>query len=156
MKKENILLVLWIIFGYLFVTSINAVINLLIHIVYFGLSEMKVSYNNMSVIVPIISIVLYAVSTIIIVRKINIKSKTNGIYLTQFPKNLTIILGFISFFLSPITNKLSGLYAEHNTGNLDIEYLNFYSWLYLSIGISQLLMILILVIIFLNKLKQIQ
>jgi len=156
MKKENILLVLWIIFGYLFITAVDAVLLLLVHVLYIGLSEMKVAYKIMSVIVPTITMILYVITVVLLLKNLNIKSKTNGIYLTKFPKKITIALGCISFLLPPITNRLTGLYAEHNSGTIGSGYLNFYGWLYIGIGVSQMLAILILIILFFNKLKQIE
>ena len=156
MKKENILLILWIVFGFIFITAIDSILYFIINLIYIGLAELGISYKIMTIIVPITTLILYLLTASIMINRIKIKSKISGIYLTEFPKKLIIILGVIAFALPPITNKLSGLYAENITENTNIgmsEYLTFYGWFHTSIGVSQLLILAILVIISLIKLK---
>jgi len=156
MRNENILLILWIIFGFLFITAIDSILYLIIHLIYFGLSELRVSFNLMRVIIPITTLILYGLTTFVLLKRINVKSKISGIYLTEFPKKLTIILGVIAFGLSPVTEKLRALYAENISENKNIEmaeYMDFYGWFYTGLGISQLLVMLTLLIFFLTKLE---
>ena len=48
MNKENILLILWVIFGFVFVIAIESILYFLIHLLYFGLAELGISYNIMT------------------------------------------------------------------------------------------------------------
>ena len=156
MKKENILLILWIIFGFIFITGIDSILYFIIHLIYIGLAELGISYKIMTIVVPITTLILYLFTALILTNRIKIKSKTSGIYLTEFPKKLIILLGVISFALPPITNKLSGLYTENISENSNVgmsEFLTFYGWFHTSFGVSQLLILGILVIISLVKLR---
>ncbi|PCJ92261.1 MAG: hypothetical protein COA50_15635 [Flavobacteriaceae bacterium] len=157
MTKENVLLVLWMIFGFLFISAIDSILYFIVHVIYFGLSEFGISYKIMKVIIPIITLLLYGFTTFILIQRVNLKSKISGIYLTKFPKNLTILCGIIAFALSPITNKLSGIYGESISGKVNLEmseYLSFHGWFHTAFGISQLFVILVLFIVFLTFLKK--
>jgi hypothetical protein len=111
----------------------------------------------LAIILPIISLTLYGFTTFFLIRRVKLESKVSGIYLTEFPKKRTILLGIIAFFLPLATNKLSGLYAEYvlPPKNLEMsEYLNFYGWFNIGLGASHLLILMVLIIIFFNKLKK--
>ncbi len=159
MNKENILLVLWIIFGFVFVLAIESILYFVIHLLYFGFAELGVSYNVMTYVFPIITLILYSITTFFLLKRIKTKSKASGIYLTEFPKNLIIILALIILILTPLTNKLSGIYAQSVSENTLLEmgeYLMFYGWFNLGFAISQTLVLIILVWFLLNKLKEIK
>ena len=105
---------------------------------------------------PIITLILYVLTTFLILKKIKLNSNSSGIYLTEFPKKLFIGLALIAIFLNPITNKLSGLYAEHSTAmeNIDTsDFLQVYGWMTLGIEFSRWLILIILTIIFIKKLN---
>jgi hypothetical protein len=156
MSKENTLLVLWIIFGFIFITAIDAILYFSVHLIYFGMAELGISYTTMTVLIPMTTLTLYVLTTLVLIKKIKIKSSISGIYLTEFPKNWMIILGIIAFALAPITNKLSGLYAENSSENIHVEmseWLSFYGWFHVGFGVSQLLVLGILVGIFFVKLR---
>ena len=157
MNKENTLLVLWIIFGFVFITAIDSILVFVIHLIYFGLVTLEVSFESLSIILPITTLILYLLTTAVLIKRLNIKSKISGIYLTEFPKKAIVILGIIAFALSPITNKLSGLFAEYMAENTEATtkgYLSFYGWFYMGFSISQLVVLGILVIVMLIELKK--
>lgn len=157
MNKENILLILWIVFGFIFITAIDSILYFILHLIYFGLVELGVSYKILTYVIPITTLALYIITTIILLKRIKTKSKTSGIYLTEFPKNKIIIFGIIAFALSPITNKLSGLFTVNAIENMNApysEYLGFYGWFHASFGISQLIILGFLVVTALIKLKK--
>lgn len=159
MNKENILLILWLIYGFVFVVAINSILYFLIHLLYFGLAEIGISYNIMTYIFPIITLILYSLTAIFLLKRIKTKSKMSGIYLTEFPKNLMIILTTVFLILTPLTNKLSGIYAASATEDtlLNIsEYLKFYGWLNVGFSISQTLVLIAMVGFSLMKLKEIK
>jgi len=156
MNKENILLLLWIIFGFVFILAIESILYFIIHLIYFGLAELRVSYRMMTFIIPLLTFILYILTTYAIINRIKTKSKTSIIYLTEFPKKLIIILSIIILTLTPLTNKLSGLYAENISVNTLFEkgeYLIFYGWLDLSFVISPALILIALVVFSLKKLN---
>ena len=159
MNKENILLILWIIFGFVFVIAIESILYFLIHLLYFGLAELGISYNIMTYVFPIITLILYSLTALFLLKRIKTKSTTSGIYLTEFPKNLLIILTLVVFILTPLTNKLSGIYAESASENTLLEmgeYLRFYGWFNLGFVISQTLVLMAMVGFSLIKLKEIK
>lgn len=159
MNKENILLILWIIFGFVFVIAVESILYFLIHIFYFGLAEIGISYNVMTYVFPIITLISYSLTALFLLKRIKTKSKASGIYLTEFPKKLIIILTIIILILTPLTNKLSGIYAESISENTLLEmgeYLTFYGWFNLGFAISQTLVLIAMVWFSLIKLKEIK
>ncbi|WP_179019174.1 hypothetical protein [Winogradskyella forsetii] len=160
MNKENILLILWIIFGFVFVIAVESILYFIIHLLYFGLAELGVSYNVMTYVFPIITLIFYSLTALFLLNRIKSKSiaKTSGIYLTEFPKKLLIILALVVFILTPLTNKLSGMYAESASENTLLEmgeYLIYYGWFNLGFAISQTLVLIAMVGFSLIKLKEI-
>jgi|TARA_B110000240_G_scaffold113835_1_gene127708 hypothetical protein len=156
MNKENVLLILWIIFGFIFISGIDAILHFIVYLIYFAKSELGLSYGIMKFSMPIITLISYVLTTFLILKKIKLNSNSSGIYLTEFPKKLFIGLALIAIFLNPITNKLSGLYAEHSTAmeNIDTsDFLQVYGWMTLGIEFSRWLILIILTIIFIKKLK---
>ena len=156
MRKENILLLLWIIFGFVFILAVDSILYLIIHLIYFGLAELGISYKIMTFIIPFITLILYILTTYAIIKRLKLKLKTSVIYLTEFPKRLIVILAIIIVILTPLTTKLTGLYEENISVNTLLEqgeYLIFYGWLNLGFAISQSLILIALVVISLKKLN---
>lgn len=98
MKKENTLFILWIIFGFVFIHAIDSILYLFTYLVYFGTSEIGISYNILTFVIPIITFTSYILATIILLKKLKINSKSTGIYLTEFPKRIFTILILIAIF----------------------------------------------------------
>lgn len=156
MKKENILLVLWIVFGFLFLTAFNSILYFLIYLIYFGLYELGVSYSTLKIAIPITTLILYGLTTYILLKRVDITSKISGIYLMNFPIKLSALVGVIAFSLYPITKKLANLhrgYSALNENSDRHEYIKFYGWLEAGFGISRFIVIIILLIILLPKLQ---
>ncbi|RBP27049.1 hypothetical protein DFR65_11227 [Oceanihabitans sediminis] len=159
MNKENVLLVLWIIFGFIFISGIDSILYFVTYLIYFAKSELGLSYGIMKYSMPIITLILYVLTTFLIFKRIKQQSNSNGIYLTKFPKKTFIGLALLALILNPITNKLSGLYAEHYTPIENIEYsdlLQVYGWMTMGIGFSRWFVLIILTILFLKKLNLIE
>jgi len=157
MSQENLLLVLWIIFGFVFIVAIDAILYFVIHLLYFGLAELGISYNIMTYAFPIITLILYSLTAFFLLKRIKTKSNASGIYLTEFPKNLLIGLSLVIFILTPLTNELAGIYADSTTENTLVErgeYLIFYGWFNLGFAISQTLVLITMVVFSLMKLKE--
>ena len=74
MNKENILLILWVIFGFVFVIAIESILYFLIHLLYFGLAELGISYNIMTYVFPIITLIFYALTALFLLKIIKTKS----------------------------------------------------------------------------------
>jgi hypothetical protein len=159
MNKENVLLVLWIIFGFVFISGIDSILYFITYLVYFTKSELGLSYGIMKFSIPIFTLILYLLTTYIIIKRIKQQTNSDGIYLTKFPKKTFIGLALLAIILNPITNKLSGLYAEHSTPIENTDYsdlLQVYGWMNMGIGFSRWLVLIILTILFFKKLKLIE
>lgn len=159
MNKENVLLILWIIFGFIVISGIDSILYFVVYLIYFAKSELGLSYGIMKFSMPIITLILYALTTFLIIKKIKWKSTSSGIYLTKFPKKIFIILALIALVLNPITHKLSGLYAEHSTRMENIEtseFLQVYVWMTSGIYFSKWLILIVLSILFIKKLNGIE
>lgn len=154
MKKENSLLILWIIFGFVFVKSIDSILFLFTHLVYFGTSTIGIPYYILKFIIPIITLTSYILATTLILRKLKTHSKSDGIYLTEFPKRAFTVLILITIFLNPITNKVSGLFAEYNVtaqSENATDFINFYGWMHFGLGFSRWIILIVLAYIYFNK-----
>ncbi|PKA81960.1 hypothetical protein ATE92_0083 [Ulvibacter sp. MAR_2010_11] len=156
MNKENVLLIIWIIFGFVFITAIDSLLYLFTHLIYFVESELRLSYSFLQYSIPSITFIAYISTTFLILKRIKAKSDSEGIYLRNFPKKTFIILALIAIFLNPITNKLSGLYAEHNAyiqSGSSSEFISFYGWMHFGIGFSRWVVLIVLVFVYMNKIK---
>ena len=156
MSKENVLLVLWIIFGFVFISGIDSILFFITYLVYFTKTEIGLSYQIMTFSMPIFTLILYILITFLIYKRLKLNSNLKGIYLTKFPKKLFIGLALIAIFLNPITNKLSGLFAAHSTMMETIDpsdFLQVYGWMNMGIGFSRWIVLIILTILFLKKLN---
>ena len=132
MKRENILLVLWIVFGFLLLTAINSMLYFLVNLIYFGLYELGVSYSTLKIVIPISTLILYGLTMYIVLKRVDISSKISGIYLMKFPIILAVILGVIAFALKPITKELENYHRAYSGASEDWysqDYLEFYNWL---------------------------
>jgi hypothetical protein len=159
MNKENVLLILWIIFGFIFISGIDSILYFLTYLIYFAKSELGLSYGIMTYSMPIITLILYILTTVLIFKKLKLNSNSSGIYLTRFPKRIFIVLALIALTLNPLTHKLSGLYAEHSTRmeNIDTyDYLKVYGWMTTGIYFSRWLIIIFMSILFIKKLNLIE
>lgn len=154
MKKENRLLILWIIYGFIFIKAIDSILYFFTHVVYFSELELDVNFIIAKYSVPIITFIIYNAVTFILLKKINTDSDSKGIYLNQFPKKSFLILATLAIFLLPITNELSSLYTRHhlefhNTSSND--YLEVYGWMHTGLLISRWFVVITLIVIYLKK-----
>lgn len=156
MKRENILLVLWIIFGFLFVSAVNSILYLIINLLYFGLYELGITFQILKIMIPIITIILYGITAYLLLNRGNLDSRIAGLYLLDFPINLTVVLGIIAFTLHPLAEKLVGYHAEHISKNDNWNshsYLDFYAWRDFGFIMSKWVLIVFLLVAFLPKLN---
>ncbi|NEN25293.1 hypothetical protein G3O08_17490 [Cryomorpha ignava] len=154
MNREKTLLILWIIYGFVFVQAVDSVLFFLTQLVYFGTISIGISYSILNYLLPVVTIALYLTTILFLLKKIKNTSSTSGILLTEFPKKQFLILTILAIVLNPLTHKLSGLFAEYFSylQNEDISgYLEFYGWMHMGIGIARWSSIVLLAMIFLRK-----
>jgi hypothetical protein len=154
MNMEKTLLILWIIFGFVFVQAIDSVLFLTTHLMHFGAVYVGISYPILNFIIPALTTLSYLVMVIFILKKIKIKSGIRGILLTGFPKKKFYILLTLALVLNPITNKLNTVFSEWVTGTQDgnaVDFLAFHGWMYLGIGLARWTSIIVLAGIYLNN-----
>ena len=156
MKKENTLLILWIIYGFVFVRAIDSLLFLFTNLVYFGTSQIGIPDSNLKFIIPIFTLLSYAFTAIFILKKLNTNSNSIGIYLTEFPKRLFTVLILIAIFLNPITNKLTGLFAEYNAqvlGGNAKGFIDLYGSMQVGLGFSKWITLIVMAFIYYNRYK---
>ena len=154
MRKENVLLILWIIFGFVFIEALDSILVFFTHLIYFGLTTSGVSFKIQTFIIPILTLVLYVLSTILILKKIKTSSGSDGIYLTDFPKKTFTVLAIIAIFLGPISNKLAGLYVVDNDAiknSVHDDFISFYGWMTFGLNMSKWIVMIVLVFLFINR-----
>ena len=154
MTKENSLLILQIIFGFIFISGVDSILYFITYLIYFTKSELGLSYELMEFSMRIMTLISHVLSFFLILKKIKLNSNSSGIYLTKFPKRIFIILALIALTLNPITHKLSRLYAQHSTRMENIDTSNFlqvYGWMTSGIYFSRWLILIVLSILFIKK-----
>jgi hypothetical protein len=154
MRKENVLLILWIIFGFVFIEALDSILVFFTHLAYFGLTASGVSFKIQTFIIPILTLTLYVFSTILILKKIKTSSGSDGIYLTDFPRKAFIVFAIIAIFLGPITNKLAGLFSVENDAirnSIEADFISFYGWMTLGINMSKWIIMIVLSFLFINR-----
>ncbi|MCZ4408342.1 hypothetical protein O3Q51_05950 [Cryomorphaceae bacterium 1068] len=154
MNKERTLLILWIIFGFVFIQAVDSLLYLAIHLVYFATLSIGMSYSILNFLLPAVTVSFYLLAIVLLLKKFKIDSSVSGILLTEFPKRLFITLLIAGVVLNPITNRLSGLFGEFGpvrlTGSAS-ELLEFYGWMHMWIGVARWGSLIILGLIYLNK-----
>ncbi len=147
-------MIIWIIYGFVFVQAIDSILHFITYIYYIGLSTIGISFKNLTFVIPILTFCSYIAVTIMLVKRIKYKSNENCIYLTDFPRNNFVILALVAMFLRPITYKMAGLYAEFSNIFENInhtDFISFYGWMTFGINISKWIMLIYLIFIYLNK-----
>jgi hypothetical protein len=154
MKKENTLLILWIIYGFVFIRAIDSLLFLFTNLVYFGTSQIGIPDSKLKFIIPVITLLSYAFTAIFVLKRIKTNSNSTGIFLSEFPKHLFTVLILIAIFLNPITNKLTGLFAEYNTTVLSgngKEFVDLYGSMQVGLGFSRWITLIVMAYIYYNR-----
>ncbi|MBK5213343.1 MAG: hypothetical protein JJE55_06760 [Flavobacteriaceae bacterium] len=147
MNKQLFSLALWMFFGFVLIKAIDSILSFIIHAYfYFGLwMEFSLDFLNYSI--PILSVLAYALTIVLVLKYVNQKAIHFEIQKTEFPKVEYIIAIIIVVFLNPLGNKLMGLMAEKISLELsfdDIEFLNLFGLTEASIAICRWITIIIL------------
>lgn len=154
MNKNRTLLILWIIYGFVFIKGIDSLLYLFIHLVYFGTSSLGLSYPVLTFIIPAITLVSYFATVLILILKINISSDTSGVLLTEFPKRQFLLLMLAAIAVLPLTNKLTELYSEYMGGyereNVS-DFIAFHSWKVLGFAFARGASLAVLGLIYMRK-----
>jgi len=145
MSKENRLLILWIIFGFILVTAIDAVLTSLTYAISFTSVKLGLSLSTLSIAIPVITVVLYGLTTYLVLRKIKTDSAIKGIYLTEFPRKTFAIAAFTAIILNGVTNKFNGLAFENTTElNSSLDALTLYGNVESGLWISKWIIVVVL------------
>lgn len=156
MNREKNLLVLWIIFGFVFISAIDAILHFLIHMIYFGFATLGISYKILTFLLPCITAALYLFTTFFLIYKLKYKNLRSKMFSNNFPGKTILYLGLVALFFPLLTNKLAGLFTEYSVNLSSINtsgFLNFFGWFQLGFNISRWLVLIVLVIVYLTKLK---
>jgi len=111
MKEENRLLILWTIFGFVFIKSIDSILYFLSNLFVTIEIKLNVPFHILKYSFAIVTVLLYLLTVLIIIKKLKITSELSKIYLTQFPKRIFLILAVIAVVLPGLTNYLTGTYT---------------------------------------------
>jgi hypothetical protein len=154
MKRQNHLLILWIIFGFIYISAIETVLHYLNFGIFYASVALNMPYSVLEYALPSFPILSYGLTTYFILKHIKTKSGYDGIYLTNFPKRTFVIAAIAFLALPPIFNRLSALVSVNGYDYYtNIEWLNLYAYTSSAIGISQWFVLIILTIVFLRKLN---
>ena len=107
MKNDKTLLILWIIFGFLFIYSLDLVLKTLVDFIYFSVCLVGLSYRAMQFVIPVITLIVYGVSTFILLRKIT--NKEFCFDFNNFPKVFSYVLIILPYPLAITSNFLLDL-----------------------------------------------
>jgi len=156
MNTQKTLLVLWIIFGFVFVQAIDSILSFLIHFLFLGVVTLKISFAYLHILIPVITVAFYFSAVLLALKCLRINSDTSGILLTRFPKRRFIILLLLAIALHPIENKLSDIFGLWNVGWEDqtqMEFIELYGFMIMGIGVARWISLIALVVIYLQKYK---
>ena len=154
MNSQKTLLILWIIYGFVFIQAVDSVLFLLAHLAYFATVGLGLPYSILNFVLPIITISLYLATAYLLIKRIRIESQESGLLFTKFPKRQFVILFVIAITVNPLTNRLSGLFAEFNSemqNQTPTEFIEFYGWFHFGIGFARWTSLVILALIYLKK-----
>lgn len=154
MNEEKQLRIIWIVFGFIFITAVDSILYLLVHLIYFAMSELGLSHMALIVLIPLLTLLLYVLTAYLIYKRST--SRTNNQIKKQLdsPKKSTLILLLATSILLPIaTNYLDGLYATNlDWNNIEArDYLASYGWKSLGIQASRWIVIGSIIIVFITS-----
>ncbi len=101
------------------------------------------------------SIITYGLTTLLILKRLNLSSEIDDILTIPFPKKVFYAAALISILLPPLFNKLSGLIAASHTYNdslSDSQWLELYGFTIMTIGVLKW-MILVGLVLYFKRLK---
>jgi hypothetical protein len=154
MTNQKTLLILWIIYGFVFIQAVDSVLFFLSHLAYFATVGLGVPYSILNFVLPCITISLYLATAYLFLKKAGTESQESGILFTKFPKRQLIILFVLAITVIPLTNRLRGLFAEFNPeihNQTPTEFLAFYGWFHFGIGFARWTTLVILALIYMKK-----
>ncbi len=148
MKKQIFSLALWMFFGFVAVNAADSILRFIIKAyLYFGL-WFEFSIDFLSYSIPILGFIIYSLTGILVIKYINHRTINFELSEIEFPKASYFVTALIAILLNPITNKLTGLFAENMvTMNLDYEsseFLKLYGTTEASLGVCGWLTIIFL------------
>ena len=161
MECKNKSLIFWGIFSFVLIRAIDSILYFIINILFLIGIQSKLASDLLFYLIPIISLILYTITTIIVLRKLNIKALCREIYPNKLNITLFILLVVIGITLNPLVNKLSGFYIENQYEIVISEnYLTIGQWLHLNgwmdfvIEVSRWIIIIILGVLYWKKNKK--
>ncbi|MFT6417667.1 MAG: hypothetical protein ACJARZ_003035, partial [Dokdonia sp.] len=104
MTNQKTLLILWIIYGFVFIQAVDSVLFFLSHLAYFATVGLGVPYSILNFVLPCITISLYLATAYLFLKKAGTESQESGILFTKFPKRQLIILFVLAITVIPLTN----------------------------------------------------
>jgi hypothetical protein len=163
MNEQKKLLILWIVFGFVFIKSIDSALYLISELflsveLIFNVPVDILIYSH-----PTIIIVIHLTTLFFIVKSLNINSEIKEGFLIQFPKWKFILLSITAITLIPITNYFKAYYISplwmkymdiHNLTR--IEYLSSYSLLSASYTLLDFVIYLWLIVSFFILIKKLK
>jgi len=158
MDKENIKILLLIIFGFAFISAIDSLLGFIVFLIFILSSELGISYYFLNFFLPIISLVLYSLTTLLFIKTKYLKSVSKNIFL--FKNSIIAFIGFviIALIMNPIRSKLSALYLENKVELENYSLADYYEvlgWMYFGENFSLWLILFILIISFRKKIMKI-
>lgn len=152
MKKQIFILALWMFVGFVLIRAIDSILSFIISLnFYLGIwFEFPIGFINYSI--PILSIIIYALTTVLTLKYLNKKAVNFDLNKIEFPKVVYIIAVIIAIFLNPIKNRLSGFIGEI-ISSMDLnytasEFISSYGMMHATIGLCRWAAIIILSIYF--------
>jgi hypothetical protein len=164
MKQQNRLLILWVIFGFILIHTLDSILYFSANLIVFLELKINAPLRIINYSYPIVVSILYLGTALILLRKIKLNSEIDGIYLKDFPKRTFIFLAIIGAILPLLTNYFNGIvisdawetYSNKNNLGTD-QYLEFIGSKVSSLGFNRIAIYIAVIIgfLYLNKRKTI-
>ena len=164
MKEQNRLLILWVVFGFILIHTIDSLLYFSANLIVFLELKFNTPLKIINYSYPTMVTFLYIGTAMILLRKIKMNSEIDGIYLKDFPKRTFIILAITGAILPLLTNRFNGVvvfdawesYSNLNNLGRD-QYLEFIGGKNTTLGLNRIVIYISLVIgyVYLNRIKTI-
>ena len=138
-------------FGFVLVNAIDSILSFIVNIYfYFGIwMDFSAVFLNYSI--PILSVFVYTLTIVLVLKYVNQKAINFELNKTEFPKIAYITTAIFAIFLNPTINKLIGLISEKLAATVHYETIEFYRFFGItqsSIAICRWIAIIILSLYF--------
>jgi len=151
-SKQNTLMALWILVGFVFIHALDALLYLVCHLIYFLLLSAKLPHSALISLLLISAASFYLIGAFVLIKKVELTFFLEDNSFKPISTQRFILLFILSIFLKPITNRLAGLFGQYNYDLFtDFDFLTIQGMLYFGISLGQVFALIVLAITYFRR-----